>query len=53
MRVIKLEKLKQFTTKELLEELKNREGVSMEYAEPHHDKKISVNGSAEILIVID
>ena len=41
------------STKELVEELKKREGVRIEYAEPYHDKKISVNGPAVILVIID
>lgn len=45
--------LKSVKTVELVEELKKREGVRIEYAEPHTDKKISINGPAEILIVID
>lgn len=45
--------LKEYLTKELLKELKQREGVRTEYAEPHQDKKISVNGPAEILIIVD
>ena len=45
--------LKSIKTAELVEELKKREGVRTEYVEPHTDKKISVNGPAEILIVID
>lgn len=48
-----MDDLKQYTTKELLEELKGREGVSTKYAEPHKDKKLSVNGPAEILIITD
>lgn len=40
-------------TCELVEELEQREGVSMAYAEPHQDKKIAVSGPAYILIVID
>lgn len=51
--VIKLDELKQYTTKELFQELKCRDGISEEYAEPHKDKKLSVNGPAEILIIID
>lgn len=39
------------STKELVEELKEREGVKTEYAEPHQDKKLSVNGPAVILII--
>ena len=41
------------STKELVEELKKREGVIIEYAEPYQDKKISVNGPAVILVIID
>ena len=41
------------STKELVEELKKREGVRIEYAEPYQDKVISINGPAVILIVID
>lgn len=48
-----MDDLKQYTTKELLDELKCREGISTEYAEPHTDKKININGPAEILIIID
>ena len=45
--------LKNIPTKELVEELKKREGVKAEYAEPYQDKVISINGTAVILIVID
>ena len=41
------------STKELVEELKKREGVRREDAEPYQDKKISVNGPAVILVIID
>lgn len=34
------------STKELVEELKKREGVKTEYVEPYQDKKLSVNGPA-------
>lgn len=46
-------KIRDIATCDLVEELKNREGVKTEYAEPHEDKKIIVNGPAQILIVID
>ena len=49
----KLDLLKSVNTVELVEELKKREGVRTEYAEPYTNKKISVNGPAEILIVTD
>lgn len=45
-----LSKVKTF---ELVEELKKREGVQTEYAEPNIDNKIVINGPAEILIVLD
>ena len=45
--------LKSIPTKELVEELKKREGVKAEYAEPYQDEVISINGPAMILIVID
>lgn len=45
--------LKNIQTKELVEELKKREGVQAEYAEPHQDKSISINGPAVILIIVD
>ena len=45
--------LKNIPTKELVEELKKREGVKAEYAEPYQDTVISINGPAVILIVID
>lgn len=32
--------LEKISTKELVEELKEREGVKTEYAEPHQDKKL-------------
>ena len=45
--------LEKISRKGLVEELKEREGVKTEYAEPHQDKKLSVNGPAVILIIID
>lgn len=45
--------LSKVKTSELVKELEEREGVQTEYAEPNADKEIVVNGSAEILIVID
>ena len=45
--------LNKYSTKELVEELKSREGVETEYAEPHQDKTITVNGPAIILVVTD
>lgn len=40
-------------TCELVKELESREGVKTEHAEPYEEKKVSVNGPAKILIVID
>lgn len=45
--------LNKYSAKELVEELKSREGVETEYAEPHQDKTITVNGPAIILVVTD
>ena len=45
--------LKNIKTCELVNELQNREGVRAEYAEPHQDCEISVNGPARVLIVFD
>ncbi len=42
-----------YTTKELVEELKSREGVKSEYAGLDEVKSIEVDGPVEILIVID
>ena len=45
--------IEEIPTAELVAELKKREGVKVEYAEPYQDKKISVNGPAVILVIID
>ena len=45
--------IEKFSTKELVEELKKREGVRTEYAEPYRDKNLSINGPAVILVIID
>ncbi len=45
--------LRNFKTCELVNELKEREGVTAFWAEPHNDKEIKVNGPALVLIVID
>ena len=45
--------IEKFSTKELVEELKKREGVKTEYAEPYQDKNLSINGPAVILVIID
>lgn len=41
------------STRELVEELRQREGVEVTIAEPHKDTQIKVNGPAIVLVVID
>lgn len=45
--------MQQFTTKELIKELQEREGVRKIIAEPYKDKNIIVNGPAIILVITD
>lgn len=45
--------IESLSTKELVEELRKRKGVKTEYAEPYQDKKLTINGPAEILIITD
>lgn len=45
--------LKNITTKELVEELKNREGVEMKIVDPHQEDVIEVNGPCLVAIIID
>lgn len=45
--------LKDYSTKELVNELLTREGISGQYAKPHTDKTITVNGPAIVLVVTD
>jgi len=46
-------RITEFKTRELVEELKTREGVTVQIAEPHRDMEVSVNGPAIVLVVID
>lgn len=46
-------KLKNVTTCELFEELKNREGVELIWAEPETECKITVSSPTPILIIRD
>lgn len=46
-------KLKEVSTKELVEELKKREGVDTKIAEPYSDAVIYLCGPATVLVVID
>lgn len=48
-----LKQNKRLSTKELVEELKTREGVDTIIAEPYEKKNISVDGSAIVPIVTD
>lgn len=45
--------LKDVATKDLVDELKKREGVETAIAEPYQDKAIEVTGPAIILVVMD
>lgn len=45
--------LKNITTKELVEELKNREGGEMKIVDPHQEDVIEVNGPCLVAIIID
>lgn len=45
--------LKNITTKELVEALKNREGVEMEVVDPYQDEVIEVNGPCLVIKIID
>ena len=45
--------LKDFETYELVEELRNREGVELHRADPYEEKEYSVNGPALVLIIVD
>ena len=45
--------MEEYTTEQLVEELKRREGVETKTAEPYRDIDISVNGPAVVLIVRD
>jgi hypothetical protein len=47
------EMLKDVSTKELVEELKTREGVSAKIAEPYQDLSVKVNGPAIVMVIID
>ncbi len=45
--------MENYSTKELVEELRKREGVKVTIAEPYDDVQIKVEGPAVILVVID
>lgn len=48
-----MEELKKFSTEELVNELAQREGVYETIAEPYEDVKVTANGPAIILTIID
>ena len=41
------------STRDLVEELRQHEGVETTIAEPHKDTEIKVNGPAIVLVVVD
>ena len=45
--------LKQFSTKELVQELQMRDGVDCTIVEPYQDREIRMIGPAVVLVVID
>ena len=45
--------LSDYTTDQLVEELRGREGVETTIAEPYQDVEIKVNGPAIVLVVVD
>lgn len=47
------ERMKEFNTCELVEELSKREGVEKKWAEPYEETIFKVNGPAVVLVIID
>ena len=45
--------IKDIATCDLIAELRNREGVEVQTAEPYQDIAVSVNGPAVVLVVAD
>ncbi|WP_195945861.1 BC1881 family protein [Paraclostridium bifermentans] len=45
--------LKNIATKELVEELKNREGIEIKEVDPYKDEVINVNGPCVVITVVD
>lgn len=45
--------IKNITTKELVEELKTRDGVEIKIIDPYQDEIINVNGPCVVFIVVD
>lgn len=48
-----MDNLSYIPTKDLIKELKSREGVNIEIAEPYKTINLSINGPAIVLVVID
>lgn len=48
-----MDSLDNASTKDLVEELRRREGVEATIAEPYEDAEIKVNGPAIVLVVTD
>lgn len=48
-----IQSVSEISTKDLVYELKKREGVETKHAEPHKDLNVKVNGPAIVLIVTD
>lgn len=48
-----MEELKKFSTAQLVEELKTREGVDIKIAEPYETLNDEVEGPATVLIIVD
>ena len=53
LRPVSREQLSEFQTCDLVDELRQREGVETHIAEPYQDVTVSVNGPAVVLVVID
>ena len=53
LRPVSREQLSEFKTCDLVDELRQREGVETHIAEPYQDVTVSVNGPAVVLVVID
>ena len=48
-----MNEIKKYKTCELVKEIKEREGVTCQCAEPYQNKEITVNGPAIVLIITD
>lgn len=45
--------IKDYSTKELCEELQKREGVEVDIIDPYIDRQFTVNGPALVFVVVD